>query len=144
MRSLPILLAVFPVAVWAEDIPLSTDVSAVTLYPQGGTVTREVAFEAPAGRHDLILLDLPRNTDLETVRVAVDGAVLGSVTARRDYVPPRDDRISDEIEAAEAEVERLTGLGMTFVGPPVDMGHQKAIYGHDPFGNLIELYEAVQ
>jgi len=112
MRALPILLAVFPVAAipfasWAEDIPLSTDVSAVTLYPQGGTVTREVAFDAPAGKHDLILLDLPRNTDLETVRVEVEGAALGSVNARRDYVPPRDDSSSAEIVAAEAEVERL-------------------------------------
>lgn len=52
--------------------------------------------------------------------------------------------IAIDVSGIEAEVERLTGLGMTFVGPAVDMGHQKAIYGRDPFGNLIELYEAVQ
>jgi catechol 2,3-dioxygenase-like lactoylglutathione lyase family enzyme len=40
-----------------------------------------------------------------------------------------------------AEHERLTAAGMTFVGPPVLLPGSKAIYGRDPFGNLIELYE---
>lgn len=30
---------------------------------------------------------------------------------------------------------------MTFVGEPVDFGSSSAIYGKDPFGNVIELYE---
>jgi len=30
---------------------------------------------------------------------------------------------------------------MEFVGPPVDFGVVSAIYGKDPFGNFIELYE---
>lgn len=51
--------------------------------------------------------------------------------------------IAISVTDIEDEAERLLGLGMTFVGPPVDMGHQKAIYGRDPFGNLIELYEWV-
>ncbi len=41
----------------------------------------------------------------------------------------------------DAEHERLSGIGMTFVGPPVDLGWAKAIYGTDPFGNIIELLE---
>ena len=41
----------------------------------------------------------------------------------------------------EAEHARLTEAGMTFVGPPVSLGTSKAVYGRDPFGNLIELYE---
>ena len=51
--------------------------------------------------------------------------------------------IAVSVSGIEEEAERLIDLGMTFVGPPVDMGHQKAIYGRDPFGNLIELYEWV-
>ena len=47
-------------------------------------------------------------------------------------------RVSD----IDAEHERLSALGVTFVGPPVDLGDSKAVYGRDPFGNLIELYEA--
>lgn len=30
---------------------------------------------------------------------------------------------------------------MRFVGPPVEFGDMSAIYGKDPFGNVIELYE---
>lgn len=41
----------------------------------------------------------------------------------------------------EAEHTRLAAAGMSFVGPPVDLGRSRAVYGRDPFGNLIELYE---
>ena len=51
--------------------------------------------------------------------------------------------IAISVSDIDTEVDRLGALGMTFVGPPVDMGHQKAVYGRDPFGNIIELYEAV-
>ena len=30
---------------------------------------------------------------------------------------------------------------MNFVGPPVDFGDSAAVYGSDPFGNVIEIYE---
>lgn len=44
----------------------------------------------------------------------------------------------------DAEHARLSQLGVTFVGPPVDLGVQKAVYGTDPFGNLIELHETIE
>jgi len=103
----PFVFMALPVAAWAEDIPLTSEVSEVTLYPQGATVVREVEFSAPAGQHDLILTDLPKNTPLAAVRVSVEGAVMGSVTARDDFVPPRDPDMSAAREAARAEVERL-------------------------------------
>jgi catechol-2,3-dioxygenase len=30
---------------------------------------------------------------------------------------------------------------MEFVGEPVELGTTSAIYGKDPFGNIIEIYE---
>ncbi|MEQ8902894.1 MAG: DUF4139 domain-containing protein [Roseovarius sp.] len=107
MRALclPLLLVAAPAI--ADDIALSSRVSAVTLFPQGATVVREVPFAAPAGQHDLILADLPRGTPLASVRVSVEGARMGGVTTRRDYVPPRDMSESSELLAARAEVERL-------------------------------------
>ena len=30
---------------------------------------------------------------------------------------------------------------MQFVGPPVEFGTSAAVYGRDPFGNVIEIYE---
>ena len=105
MRPLALLLACCPAALLAEDIPLTSDVTAVTLYPSGATITREVPFSASEGTHQLILTDLPPSTPLESVRVSVEGAVMGSVTSRSDFVPPRTDATNAVIEAAEAKVE---------------------------------------
>lgn len=49
--------------------------------------------------------------------------------------------IAVNVVDVDAEHQRLTRLGMTFVGPPVDVGYARAVYGTDPFGNLIELLE---
>ncbi len=46
-----------------------------------------------------------------------------------------------QVDGIEDEYARLQALGMTFVGPPVNFGTISAIYGTDPFGNTIELYE---
>lgn len=102
---LPLLLCAGPAL--ADEIPLSSRVNAVTVYPQGATVTREVPFTAPAGTHDLIVADLPRGTPLASVRVTVDGARMGGVTTRQDYVPPRDMAERPDVLAARSEVERL-------------------------------------
>ena len=41
-----------------------------------------------------------------------------------------------------AEYDRLSRAGMTFVADaPVDFGTSSAVYGKDPFGNIIEIYE---
>ena len=46
-----------------------------------------------------------------------------------------------EVRDIDAECARLLDAGMSFVGDPVDFGDSSAIYGRDPFGNVIELYE---
>ena len=46
-----------------------------------------------------------------------------------------------QVRGITDEYERLKAGGMTFVGEPVDFGTASAIYGRDPFGNVIELYE---
>jgi glyoxylase I family protein len=46
-----------------------------------------------------------------------------------------------QVDGLEREYARLSAAGMEFVGPPVDFGTASAIYGRDPFGNVIELYE---
>lgn len=107
MRTVALFLAVFPFPAFADDYALSSNVSAVTMYPQGATVTREVSYTIPAGQHQLILTDLPRSTPLASVRVQVTGAKMGSVTARNDFVPPRSDEETEALAAARAEVERL-------------------------------------
>ncbi|WP_120499369.1 DUF4139 domain-containing protein [Roseovarius sp. EL26] len=107
MRYFMAGLALLPTSLWAEDILLQSDVSAVTLYPGGATITREVPFTVNEGQHQLILSDLPRTTPLHSVRVAVDGARMGSVSARNDFVIPRDDKTDAALQAAEDKVEQL-------------------------------------
>jgi glyoxylase I family protein len=46
-----------------------------------------------------------------------------------------------QIDDIEFEYDRLRGLGMEFVGDAVVGEQASAIYGRDPFGNVIELYE---
>lgn len=46
-----------------------------------------------------------------------------------------------QVDGLEQEYARLVAAGMEFVGPPVEFGTSAAIYGRDPFGNVIELYE---
>ncbi len=46
-----------------------------------------------------------------------------------------------EVADIDAEHARLAEAGMTFVGPPVEFGDSAAVYGRDPFGNVIEIYE---
>ncbi len=46
-----------------------------------------------------------------------------------------------QVQDIVAEHARLGAAGMTFHGDPVDFGEAAAIYGRDPFGNVIELYE---
>ena len=107
MRALPLVFTLLPSLALADEIMLSSEISDVTLYPEGAKIVRLVPFEAPAGSHALQLIDLPRGTPMETVRVKVDGAVMGAVKLRDDYVPPTGDRESAALKAAKAEVERL-------------------------------------
>ncbi len=46
-----------------------------------------------------------------------------------------------QVTDIDKEHARLTEAGMSFVGPPVDFGDSAAVYGRDPFGNVIEIYE---
>ena len=50
--------------------------------------------------------------------------------------------IALQVEDIEQEYDRLKSHGMTFVGEVVHFGERSsAIYGRDPSGNIIELYE---
>ena len=107
MRFAFAIIGLFPTVLIAETFPLESDVTAATLYPQGATLVREVPYSIPAGKHELVLTDLPRGTPLELVRVELSAGKLGAVTGRSDFVPPRDEAKSAEITAAEGKVEQI-------------------------------------
>lgn len=110
MRALiAALLASTALPVLADTIPATSTVTAVTVYPDGARLTREVSFTAPAaGAHELLVTDLPAASEAGMIRIAPgDGLQLGAFALRADRLPPREDPLTPAQQAAKAEVERL-------------------------------------
>jgi uncharacterized protein (TIGR02231 family) len=101
-------LALAPLMAQAGEFAVPSRVDAVTLYPWGAQVSRQVAFTAPAGLHRVIVPDLPAGTYAGALRiVAPDGVKVGSVSLANDRQPTTEDLTRADIKAAMAEVERL-------------------------------------
>ena len=75
--------------VFAAEFSPASHIDAVTVFPQGADIIRELAYDVPAGSHSLILTDLPQNIDAQSIRVegAGEGELLvGSVDTRSRYL----------------------------------------------------------
>ncbi|MGL4236729.1 DUF4139 domain-containing protein [Tabrizicola sp.] len=110
MRALlAVLLATTAMPALADTISATSTITAITVYPDGAKLTREVTFTAPsAGAHELLVTDLPVESQPGMIRLAPsEGLQLGAFNLRADRLPPREDPLTPEQEAAKAEVERL-------------------------------------
>jgi len=94
----------------ADTLSRPSQVTAVTLYPWGANVTREVRIDAAPGQHEVIVPDLPRTTDGQSLRVTAEGATVGAVTLIDDRQPVADLPPDPAIAAARAEVKRLAAV----------------------------------
>lgn len=106
LRWLP-LIVVLPSLALADDIPLSAPITKATVHPYGATLQRQVSFDVSAGQHNLILSDLPDSTPLNSIRVSLSGASLGTVTLRDEALLPRDLPKSPDLIEARAKVRQL-------------------------------------
>ena len=133
MRVLVWCALLVPGAGWADVIAATSRVTAVTIYPQGAQVTREVVLTAPAGTHDVVVLDLPLGTEAGLLRVTSDAVDLGSFALRADRLPPRDDVLSVEALAAEEAVKvakvALHGAQARVAGIDAEVEAQQAQIG---------------
>ncbi|WP_273501365.1 DUF4139 domain-containing protein [Paracoccus sphaerophysae] len=93
--------------VWAERLVSPAPVRAVTLYPDGATVTRSLRVDGAPGVHELVVTDLPPGIDAASLRVAATGARIGTVSLQRDRALPGEDMESDAVKAAREELQRL-------------------------------------
>lgn len=101
-------IALLAQGAWAEDIFVSSAITAATVYPQGAKITRMVPFETDAGAHHVIISDLPDSFDFQTIRIIGQGDfTLGTFEMRRQNLPPADPIATPESRAIEAEIERL-------------------------------------
>ena len=116
MQRLAFALALLPTAVLAEDIPLASDVTGVTLYPNGATVTRRVPFSAPVWTAAITLPDFRgKNQHVNNLEERIAGCFAYSMNG----TPP--EYGSDEMLALSAYHQWLA------TGAP--MYPDKPIYG---------------
>lgn len=116
MRALlTLLLATTALPALADTIAATSRITAVTVYPDGARLTREVTFTAPSpGAHDLLVTDLPASSQPGLMQLAPGaGLRLGAFNLRSDRLPPRDEPLTPEQQAAKAEVERLEAAQVT-------------------------------
>ena len=86
--SLVAVAALAAAPVRAADVAASSAVDAVTVYPDGASVTRVVALDVPAGDHSAVLKDFPLTLDPSSLRVEGEAGAkltIGAIDAR----PPR-------------------------------------------------------
>lgn len=107
MRQLFLLAFLVPSAAVAEDISLRSGATEALVFPHGASVVREVAYEAPAGEHRLVISDLPLGTPLDSLRIALSNGTMGAVTLREEAVPPVERAKTPAMIAAQAEIDRL-------------------------------------
>jgi len=76
------------VPVWAADVETASTVDAVTVYPDGASVTRVITVDVAAGDSTLVAKDFPLGLDVSSLRVEGSAAgrlVIGAIDAK----PPR-------------------------------------------------------
>jgi len=106
MRIFALILATLPVTVTAETFTLPSAPTAATVYPDFAMVSRVVSIEVGSGTHDLILADLPKWVEANSLRVAVSGAQLTATRLRTDALPPQPDPDSAQVLAAKERIEQ--------------------------------------
>ena len=98
----------------AAEIEASSQIDAVTVYPDGATVTRLIRLDLPAGDTTLLARDFPPGLDPSSLRVEGEGGarlVIGAIDARPPLpAPPANlPQIERRIEALRDERAALDG-----------------------------------
>ncbi|MGV8985623.1 MAG: DUF4139 domain-containing protein [Cypionkella sp.] len=105
MRYFAILALILPTPAFADTVLATSHISAVTIYPQGAQVTREVSFTTTPGAHDLLITDLPAQIEPGLISLKSPDATLGAFSLRTDRLPPRAPLTSPQIEVAKATLK---------------------------------------
>jgi uncharacterized protein (TIGR02231 family) len=75
----------------AADVDANSTVDAVTVYPDGASVTRVVTLDLPAGENSAVLKDFPLTLDPSSLRVEGEAGVkltIGAIDARPPHTAP--------------------------------------------------------
>ena len=99
---------------WAADLDVNSAVDAVTVYPDGASVTRVIALDLPSGDTTLVVKDFPLTLDPSSLRVEGEAGAkltIGAIDARppRPVPPANLSEIDKRIEALKDERGNLQG-----------------------------------
>ncbi|GKQ55950.1 mucoidy inhibitor MuiA family protein [Bradyrhizobium sp. Ce-3] len=99
----------------AANLDAASQVDAVTVYPDGASVTRVITLDLPAGDNTLIARDFPMALDTGSLRVEGEAGArltIGAIDARqpRPVSPTNLPEIDKRIEALRDQREDLQGI----------------------------------
>jgi uncharacterized protein (TIGR02231 family) len=109
------VIAAFAVApAWAADLDAASAVDAVTVYPDGASVTRLITLDLPAGDNTLVAKDFPLTLDPSSLRVEGEAGArltIGAIDTRppRAAPPVNLPELDKRIEALKDERANLDG-----------------------------------
>ena len=112
--SLVVFTALAGGPVRAADVAASSAVDAVTVYPDGASVTRVISLDLPAGENSAVLKDFPLTLDPSSLRVEGEAGAkltIGAIDARppRAAPPVNLPELDKRIEALKDERINLQG-----------------------------------
>ena len=112
--SLVVFAALAAGPVLAADVPASSAVDAVTVYPDGASVTRVIALDLPAGENSAVLKDFPLTLDPASLRVEGEAGsrlTIGAIDVKppRAAPPANLPELDKRIEALKDERVNLQG-----------------------------------
>jgi uncharacterized protein (TIGR02231 family) len=112
--SLVVLAGFAAARAQAADLDASSAVDAVTVYPDGASVTRVITLDLPAGDHSAILKDFPLTLDPSSLRVEGEAGAkltIGAIDARPPQAAPPVNlpELDKRIEALKDEYDNLQG-----------------------------------
>src|SRR3954468_19648409 len=113
--SLVVFTALAGGPVRAADIAASSAVDAVTVYPDGASVTRVISLDLPAGENSAVLKDFPLTLDPSSLRVEGEAGTkltIGAIDARppRAAPPVNLPELDKRIEALKDQRADLQGV----------------------------------
>ncbi len=110
--SLVVLAAFAAGAARAADVDASSAIDAVTVYPDGASVTRVITLDLPAGDNSAVLKDFPLTLDPSSLRVEGEAGAkltIGAIDARPPHAAPPVNlpELDKRIEALKDEYDSL-------------------------------------
>src|SRR5712672_1864606 len=114
MTSLIVFTTLAAMQARAANVEATSAVDAVTVYPDGASVTRAIAVDLPGGDNTLVIKDFPLTLDPSSLRVEGEAGAkltIGAIDTRRPRAAPPVDRpeLDKRIEALKDERANLDG-----------------------------------